>query len=286
MRFAVVGGDKRTEKLAAQLLRDGHRLRSFALEKAALPPEISREICLQSCVYGADCVLLPLPAERGGLLHAPLSSEELSMPALVEALWPGQLLIGGGLGEATVSAALRGGLRVADLLRRESLAVGNAALTAEGALGRMIEHSEHALWGGRALVLGWGRIGRILALRLAALGAEVTVAARSARDRALAEALSCRALDYGELDGTLGDFDFIVNTVPARVLTEGMLCLIRPDALLLELASPPGGFDRRLAQNIGLHALAAPGLPGETAPETAALLLRRAVYAVMEEQED
>ena len=286
MRFAVVGGDKRTERLAAQLLRDGHRLRSFALEKAALPPEISRESCLQSCVYGADCVLLPLPAERGGLLHAPLSSEELSMPALVEALWPGQLLIGGGLGEATVSAALRGGLRVADLLRRESLAVGNAALTAEGALGRMIEQSEHALWGGRALVLGWGRIGRILALRLAALGARVTVAARSARDRALAEALGCRALDYEELDGTLGDFDFIVNTVPARVLTEGMLCLIRPDALLLELASPPGGFDRSLAQNIGLQALAAPGLPGETAPETAALLLRRAVYAVMEEQED
>ena len=286
MRFAVVGGDKRTERLAAQLLRDGHRLRSFALEKAALPPEISRESCLQSCVYGADCVLLPLPAERGGLLHAPLSSEELSMPALVEALWPGQLLIGGGLGEATVSAALRGGLRVADLLRRESLAVGNAALTAEGAVGSLIEQSEHALWGGRALVLGWGRIGRILALRLAALGARVTVAARSARDRALAEALGCRALDYGELDGTLGDFDFIVNTVPARVLTEGMLCLIRPDALLLELASPPGGFDRRLAQNIGLHALAAPGLPGETAPETAALLLRRAVYAVMEEQED
>ena len=47
MRFAVVGGDKRTERLAAQLLRDGHRLRRFALVKAALPLEISRECCLQ-----------------------------------------------------------------------------------------------------------------------------------------------------------------------------------------------------------------------------------------------
>ena len=277
MRFAVIGGDKRTEHLAALLLRDGHRLRSFALEKAALPPEISRESCLQSCVYGADCVLLPLPAERGGHLNAPLSGEELGMPALIEALWPGQLLIGG---------ALRGGLRVADLLRQPALAVGNAALTAEGAIGCMIEQSERALWGGRVLVLGWGRIGRILALRLSALGAEVTVAARSARDRAMAEALGCAAADYAGLDGILGDFDFIVNTVPARVLTEGMLCLIRPDALLLELASPPGGFDRMLAQNIGLHAVAAPGLPGETAPEAAALLLRQAVYAAIEEQED
>lgn len=286
MRFAVIGGDKRTEHLAAQLLRDGHRLRSFALERAALPPEISRESCLQSCVYGADCVLLPLPAERGGRLHAPLSAEELGMPALIEALWPGQLLIGGALREETVTAALRGGLRVADLLRQPALAVGNAALTAEGAIGRLIEHSERALWGGRALVLGWGRIGRILALRLSALGAQVTVAARSARDRAMAEALGCAAADYAGLDGILGDFDFIVNTVPARVLTEGMLCLIRPDALLLELASPPGGFDRTLAQNIGLHAVAAPGLPGETAPEAAALLLQKAVYAAIEETEE
>lgn len=286
MRFAVIGGDKRTEHLAAQLLRDGHRLRSFALERAALPPEISRESCLQSCVYGADCVLLPLPAERGGRLHAPLSAEELGMPALIEALWPGQLLIGGALQEETVTAALRGGLRVADLLRQPALAVGNAALTAEGAIGCMIEQSERALWGGRALVLGWGRIGRILALRLSALGAQVTVAARSARDRAMAQALGCAAADYAGLDGILGDFDFIVNTVPARVLTEGMLCLIRPDALLLELASPPGGFDRTLAQNIGLHAVAAPGLPGETAPEAAALLLRQAVYAAIEETED
>ena len=286
MRFAVIGGDKRTEHLAAQLLRDGHRLRSFAPERAALPPEISRESCLQSCVYGADCVLLPLPAERGGRLHAPLSAEELGMPALIEALWPGQLLIGGALREETVTAALRGGLRVADLLRQPALAVGNAALTAEGAIGRLIEHSERALWSGRALVLGWGRIGRILALRLSALGAQVTVAARGARDRAMAEALGCAAVDYAGLDGILGDFDFIVNTVPARVLTEGMLCLIRPDALLLELASPPGGFDRTLAQNIGLHALAAPGLPGETAPEAAALLLRQAVYAAIEETEE
>ena len=286
MRFAVIGGDKRTEHLAALLLRDGHRLRNFALERAALSPEISRESCLQSCVYGADCVLLPLPAERGGRLHAPLSAEELGMPALIEALWPGQLLIGGALREETVTAALRGGLRVADLLRQPALAVGNAALTAEGAIGRLIEHSERALWGGRALVLGWGRIGRILALRLSALGAQVTVAARSARDRAMAEALGCAAADYAGLDGILGDFDFIVNTVPARVLTEGMLCLIRPDALLLELASPPGGFDRTLAQNIGLHAVAAPGLPGETAPEAAALLLRQAVYAAIEETEE
>jgi dipicolinate synthase subunit A len=282
----VVGGDRRSALLAELLLQDGHKLRSFALEKAGLPREIPRESCLQSCVYGADCVLLPLPAEQGGFLNAPLSSESLAMPALIEALWPGQLLIGGRFSDRSVSAALQGALRVTDLLHRPELAVGNAALTAEGAIGRIIGQSEGSIWGSRVLVLGWGRIGRILALRLRALGAEVTVAARGTRDRAMAEALGCRALDYGGLEAALGDFDTIVNTVPARVLTEGMLCLIRPEALLLELASPPGGFDRTLAVNIGLRALAAPGLPGETAPLAAARLLQKAVYAVIEETED
>ena len=286
MRFAVVGGDRRAAKLAELLLRDGHKVHSFALEKAALPAEIPRDSCLQSCVYAADCVLLPMPAEKGGYLNAPLSAEELPMPVLIEALWPGQLLVGGRFSDLTVTRALRAQLQVADILRRPELAVGNAALTAEGAIGRMIAESERSLWGSRVLVLGWGRIGRILALRLHALGARVTAAARGKADRAMARALGLDALDYGELEPVLGGFDFIVNTVPARVLTEGMLCLIQPEALLLELASPPGGFDKSLAANIGLHALAAPGLPGETAPESAARLLQKAVYAAIEEQEE
>ena len=286
LRFAIVGGDRRSALLAELLLRDGHKVHSFALEKAELPGEIPKDGCLQSCVYAADCVILPVPAEKGGFLNAPLSSEELSMPALLEALWPGQLLIGGRLSDRSVTLALRGKLRVADVLHRQELAVYNAALTAEGAVGRLIDGSERAIWGSQVLVLGWGRIGRILALRLDALGAEVTVAARGKADRAMAAALGCRAVDYSELEGLVGDFDFIVNTVPARVLTEAMLCLISPEALLLELASPPGGFDRSLAENIGLRVQAAPGLPGATAPYTAALLLRDAVYAAIREEEE
>ena len=286
MKFAVIGGDRRSAALAELLYDDGHRVRSFALEQAALSPEIGRESCLQGCVYGADCVLLPCPAERDGYLSAPLSEESIPMPRLLEGLWPGQVLLGGRLSEETLTAARKGKLLTADLLRQPELAVGNAALTAEGALCRLMEHSERSLWRSRVLVLGWGRIGSILTRRLQGLGALVSVAARGRRDRAMAEALGCRAFAYEELEHCLGDMDFLVNTVPARVLPEGMLCLVRPDALLLELASAPGGFDRELAQNIGLQVLSAPGLPGETAPLSAAELLKKAVYAAMEEMEE
>ena len=286
MRYAVVGGDRRAALLAEELQREGNLVHSWALEKAELPAGIPRDTSLQSCTYGADCVILPTPAEKGGLLYAPLGLESPSMEEVVGALWPGSLVIGGRFSGETVTQALRAKLRIEDVMRRPDFVTGNAAITAEGALELLLRESERTLLYSRCLVTGWGRIGKQLALRLAALGASVTVAARGRADRAEAEALGLRALDYEQLEGAVGELDYLVNTVPARVLTDALLCCLPGEALLLELASPPGGFDPMLAKNVGLRVLSAPGLPGKSAPRSAARLLRRTVAQVMAEQED
>ena len=286
MRYAIVGGDRRAALLAELLLQRGHRVHSYALEKAELPASIPKDSSLQACAYGADCVVLPTPAEKGGVLFAPLGLRCPPMDEVIAALWPGSLVVGGRLEEQTVQAALRAGLHMTDLLRRPDFVVGNAAITAEGAIGLLLRESERSLLGSRCLVLGWGRIGKLLALRLSALGAIVTVAARKQADRAEAEALGLAALDYGALEGIAGEQDFVINTVPARVLTDAALCCLPGEALLLELASPPGGFDALLAGNIGLRVLTAPGLPGKSAPYAAAALLLRTLERIMAEQEE
>ena len=286
MRVAVVGGDRRSALLAGLLLRDGHRVQSFALEKAELPAEIPRESCLQACVYGADCVLLPVPAEKGPLLNTPLANQPLPLEELWAALWPGQLVIGGGFSGQSAAEALREKLALADLLRRPDFVTGNAALTAEAAVGLLMAESERSLAGAKILVLGFGRIGKLLAQKLSRLGAQVTVLARKDADRALARALGYDSLTPQALEGAVGGYDCIVNTVPARVLGDAALCCVSQEAVLLELASAPGGFDRTLAQNIGLHVLHAPGLPGRRLPRSAAELLRAAVYEIIREQEE
>lgn len=286
MKFAVIGGDRRAVLLCSMLARDGHRVQSFALEKAELPGEIPKSGCLQGCVYGADCVILPVPAEKGGFLNAPYASGPCRMDELISALWQGQIVCGGKLSEKSRLGMIAAGLHPEDILQRQAFTVGNAALTAEGAVGLLMENSERSILGSHVLVCGWGRIGRILALRLRAMGAKVAVAARGPGDRALARAMGCRALDYCQLEGVLDGFDFILNTVPARVLTDPMLCCLAEGVLLLELASPPGGFDRTLAENIGVRVLAAPGLPGKTAPYSAAELIRDEVYQIIREQEE
>lgn len=286
MKFAVVGGDRRSVLLCSMLARDGHKVHSFALEKAELPAEIPKAGCLQGCVYGADCVVLPVPAEKGGYLNAPYADGPCRMDELIGALWRGQILCGGKLSEESRLAAVTAGLHPEDIMQRQAFTVGNAALTAEGAIGLLIQNSERSILDSRTLVCGWGRIGRILALRLKSLGAAVTVAARNTGDRAMARALGCKALDYCQLEAVLDSFDFVINTVPARVLTDAMLCCLNEGTLLLELASPPGGFDRTLAENIGVQVLAAPGLPGKASPYSAAALIRDAVYRIIQEQEE
>ena len=283
MKVALVGGDRRAALLAQLLWRDGHRVRCYALEKAPLPAEIPRDSCLPAALYGADAVILPVPTEKGPLLNTPLSAQNLTLEELWGNLWPEQWVFGGGFGEASAARALQGGQILCDLLRRPGFVTGNAALTAEAAVGILIRESEGSLRHSRCLLLGCGRIGKLLARKLAGLGADVTVMARKAADRALIAELGDTPLEPEALEGRIGDFDLIVNTVPARVLSDAALCCIAPEALLLELASPPGGFNRELAKNIGLRTLIAPGLPGQYSPLAAARLMRREIEAALEE---
>ena len=162
----------------------------------------------------------------------------------------------------------------------ESYLIANAALTAEGAAALL--KKERPLPGARVLVLGWGRVGSLTGEALAREGALVTAAARSRESRAWARARGFRAADIEALEAMWRDYDVIVNTVPAPVLTEGRMALTRPDVLLLELASSPGGIDAAAAGSLGRRYLSARGLPGKYAPARAAELLRDAVYETMD----
>lgn len=297
LKFAVIGGDRRAVHLAELLQREGRRVSAFALERAALPEEIARAEHLQAALYGADAVVLPLPAEKGGLLNAPYARLPCEVRELTETVWPGQIVFGGLFTEDWRLWALKSGVQLVDWMRCPSFVTGNAALTAEGAVGLLLQESERSLAGSRVLLGGYGRIGRVLAQRLRGMGASVTVAARREESRAEAAALGFAADDFSCAPGANGSsaadglcaagaYDFVVNTVPARVFGEELLCCLPETALLLELASPPGGFDRNLAENLGLRVMAAPGLPGRSAPRTAAELMLREIERTMKEERE
>ncbi len=280
MRFSVVGGDLR-QALYARLLRsDGHEVLCAGLEGAGVDC-----VPLPEAVAAADYVVLPLPAGGGETLNAPFSAAPIGVTELVGLLAPGAVVLAGKVEGHLAELLSERGVRFADYFAREELTVKNAALTAEGAVELLLREMPGQLLGSRVLVTGFGRIGKLLALKLLALGARTSAAARKPGDLAFAEALGLGALDIRRLEGTLSGFDAVVNTVPACILTGDVLAGLSPGCLCLELASAPGGFDERAARDLGLRLVRAPGLPGKTAPEAAARAVRDTVYNIINELE-
>lgn len=272
MKMIIMGGDSRFVRLAELLERDGHGVFPLGME-GALPMQGPSDYS------GTEAVILPLPAEKDGYLFAPLSREKRSLIELLEPFKPGTKVFAGMAGQELREYCRRRGLSIFDYFRREEFQVKNALLTAEGALGLLLGLDGGKLSGRRALIVGFGRIGKLLVPRLQALGLELSVMARSPSQRAWAEAMGCKALKFGE---SSEGFDFVLNTVPAVVFGEEELRGFG-DASLIELASAPGGFCEESAARLSKNIINGRGLPGRWAEDSAAEAIRDTIKNILEE---
>ena len=161
----------------------------------------------------------------------------------------------------------------------DALQMKNAIPTVEGAILYALRELPVTLDGTAVAVIGYGRVASLLAERLLALGASVTVYARKERDllhASLRHMRSVRIIGEGvesSLCAISTDCRMIFNTVPQRIFTEEILSSLPKSCMLMELASPPGGFDPALAEAMGLRCVLAPALPGKCFPESAGRIL-------------
>lgn len=277
--ISILGGDLRQVYLARLLSEDGWKVITWGLEKGGGDGGAPLDQALEG-----DILLLPMPVCRNGMLHLPLTDTELEAERLWARLRYDQLLLGGMTGDLSRRLMADYGLTLLDYYDREETQVANAVPTAEGALQLAMESTDRTLHGSRCLIIGYGRIGRLLADRLLVLGAEVTVSARKYGDLAWIEAWGCRGVQTGALTGQLDRFDLIFNTAPALILDGTRLRETREDCVIIDLASAPGGVDLEAAKRLSRQAISAPGLPGKVAPRTAAAAIRDSVYHILEER--
>ena len=257
-QFAVVGTDARQASAGRALARAGYKV--GGVQQLAQ----------------ADCILLPLPLEDA----------KLPLEQLLRAAKPGALALGGKVTAQADGIARAAGVELVDYFARPELTVYNAIPTAEGCIGILLARRSRTLWGAAVLVLGFGPVGRALAVRLAALGAQVTVAARRPVQRAQAEDLGLRAVPLAALATAADACDTVVNTIPAPVLTAAVLAALPKGSLIVDLASKPGGTDFAAARQLGHTALHALSLPAVCAPETAGEAVARTVQTILQEREE
>ena len=284
--FYIAGGDLRSVYLAKALAKEGYEVKVFAIEKANLPERIGI-IEKTEDFERAENVILPLPVcDSEGFLKAPFSEEKIKVSEIVEHLPEGSVLMGGLIPKEIISEAKTKGINLFDYYYREEFSVRNAALTAEAAAAKLLEMLSESISTVPVLILGHGRIGRLLSAILKALDAKVTVAARRFSELAWIRSEGMTPLEFRLLDEEIGKFKVVFNTVPAPVLTKEKLVLMDRNAIIIDLASEPCGTDFSAAKELGITAEKALGLPGKFAPKTAGEIIKDTVLNILAEMEE
>ncbi len=258
MDYVIIGGDTRFGWLARLLRQRGETVGAIFREPLRDVPALEL-----SALTRAKRAVVNIPPR--------LTGSNLTFDELLALLPESATVFACGPGHP------EGDGRVIDLWADEALVLENAALTAEGALAAAMRASEAAVRDLRCLVIGWGRIGRALTELLTGLGAKVTVASRLESSRRRAAERGAETVPTHSVTEALPGCQLIFNTAPGMVLDAAALGRVDPDALIVDLASPPYGVDLPAAWRLGLRAWREPALPGRYCPRSAAQALLKAM---------
>lgn len=287
VRIGILGGDRRELVVADRLHATGADVRAVGLP---WPDAVSYTANrLEDVAAWADVLVAPVGGtdEVGHIAYTMVPDQEFPGPRLTEdvvgRMRAGTLLVIGSARPALEALCARFGVRLVAYRERDEFAILNSIPSAEGAIAMAMEASAITVHASRSVVLGHGRLGTVLAAMLRGIGASTTVVARSQAERARATAAGHQAVAFADLGAAVRAADLLFNTVPAPVLTAAVLEQAPRDAVLIDLASAPGGTDFAAAKRLGIRARLAPGLPGLVAPRTAGRIEADMVLSVLAE---
>ena len=286
IKIGVIGGDQRQIVTAVELAKLGIETAVYAFDKYEGGfQEVTRCTSLENTIKGSAAIVLPMPVSLDNIrLNCPLSSKEIELDELFRLFEPGQIVAGGCFNGAADSIGKN--IKIYDYYEREEVCVANSVATAEGAVAIAINELPFTVHGTKTLVTGFGRIAKVLAHTLQALGAEVTVAARKLEDFAWMNVYGYHAVHIKNLSETIitGDYKLIFNSVPEIIFTKEILRNMQADTLVIDLASKPGGVDMKAAKEMGINIIWALSLPGKVAPVTSGKIIKDSIVNILRDE--
>lgn len=279
--ISVIGGDLRIVYLVQMLVKDKFTVYTYGLEKAEKLQNINNVFICENeeeCIKKSKLVISStLLCKDEEFIKAPFSNKDILIKDITKHLC-NKVFIAGSIPEKLYNMQEEIEFEVIDLIKCEELAILNSISTAEGAIQIAMEETDFTLHGSNILILGFGRIGKVLSKMLQSIGANVYCEARKNEDLAWIESYGYKKVPLSKLDNSLKDKDIIINTVPSMILDENRLKLIKKDSLIIDLASKPGGVDKKSADNLGIKVIWALALPGKVAPYSAAKCIKQTIY--------
>lgn len=222
-------------------------------------------------IENADVVLLPTPTTRDGInVFCPQSDKVIPLE-YVKKTNKHSLILSCGYDFEN--------LEFINYLNLDDFCLLNAVPTAEGAIAQAIFDTPFCLWKSRVLVIGCGRVAKVLIDRLNALKCDLTVSARKSRDFAYLDVLGIKHIHTNNVASNTNNFDIIFNTIDIQIFDD--LSTLK-NCYLYDL-STKGCLDFDLAKTQNIKAQKLPGIPGKIAPDTAGKIIAQTVNQLIGE---
>ena len=278
--IVIVGGDKRQKYLKEYLVESGFDVSSYGLFD--WDDDTDK---LKGMIGEDSVVILPLPATRNDkTIFMPFSKKEISIDRLFSFLGSKNLVFGGIIKGELLSRLREGDIPYYDYYD-QTFIEKNAVLTSFGALKILLEHIDFALPMGKYAVTGYGKVAKETVSLLKSLSCDVTVFARNPSQREDAIIKGCKAETLTSLSRLTGEFDIVINTVPAHIIHEETIANMKKECKIIELASAPFGLDFDLARKHSVDVVKAIGLPGKYTPKSAGEIIGKKICNTMQKEE-
>ncbi|MDQ1908889.1 dipicolinate synthase subunit DpsA [Paenibacillus sp. GD4] len=286
LQVAIIGGDARQlevvhkcSELDATVFLFGFDNLSnqfSGITKAELSPEV---------LQGMDAVILPaVGTDDEGQVETLFSSVVLKLTDEHIAALPKHAKVFTGMAKPYLrKLCTKYSIELIELFSLDDVAIYNSIPTAEGALMIAIQNTDITIHGSSCMVLGFGRTGLTMARTLQGIGARVQVGVNRPEYYARAHEMGLNPFYTSKLMSHVRDVDLLFNTIPSMIITAQVIAHMPHRAVIIDLASKPGGTDFRFAEKRGIKAILAPGLPGIVAPKTAGRIMADSMSRIIME---
>lgn len=289
IKFCIVGGDMRQLYLAEYLIKQRFSVNICGIDKSRVSGLSLKEarasiLPAETAIPGSTVLVLPIPISRDGFhISTPLAGSRVNYEIndILDMADKNTVIVGGYVSDYIRSHIEERHMRIFDYNDSDAFQIRNSVSTAEGALEIAMRELPVTIRGTKAAVFGYGRCGRTLASLLRAVGAEVTVAARSESALAWAETEGCIPCKLSAFHLIAEKFPVVFNTIPHPVIGREILEKLMPEAIIIDIASLPGGIDTSSTVPDSLTVIYAGGLPGRTSPKSAGIIVGTSVLDIL-----
>lgn len=278
----LIGGDARSIAVIHSLYEKGYSVNVLGFEQCdLLDNRITQLPSFTTDFSTHDVIILPVDGvDPNGKVNCPYSDKHFTLTKEIINNTAEHCKVLSGIAndylkEITAERTLE------LIFTRNDIAIYNSIPTAEATLQIAMEQTDVTIHNASVAVIGYGRVGFSVAQLFQQVGADVTSFMRSDEDFARSEVAAIRSMHSHQLSEHIAAFSICINTVPELILDKNIINQMSADTLIIDLASKPGGTNFEAAEQRGIKAIHALGLPGKVAPKTAGNILAATILKMM-----